>query len=158
MNILVLNAGSSSLKYQVIEMPNEKVKCIGLLERIGMDTAVFTHEKDGESYTENLPILNHEVGLQKITATLLKDTIGVIKKVAEIKAVGHRVVHGGSKFSKTVLINEEVKDSIRALFDLAPLHNPANLTGIEIAETIFTNAKQIAIFDTAFHQTIPKEA
>ena len=158
MNILVLNAGSSSLKYQVIEMPNEKVKCIGLLERIGMDTAVFTHEKDGESYTENLPILNHEVGLQKITATLLKDTIGVIKKVAEIKAVGHRVVHGGSKFSKTVLINEEVKDSIRALFDLAPLHNPANLTGVEIAETIFTSAKQIAIFDTAFHQTIPKEA
>ena len=158
MNILVLNAGSSSLKYQVIEMPNEKVKCIGLLERIGMDTAVFTHEKDGESYTENLPILNHEVGLQKIAATLLKDTIGVIKKVDEIKAVGHRVVHGGSKFSKTVLINEEVKDSIRALFDLAPLHNPANLTGVEIAETIFTSAKQIAIFDTAFHQTIPKEA
>ena len=158
MNILVLNAGSSSLKYQVIKMPNETVKCIGLIERIGADTAVFTHEKDGEEYTETIPILNHEVGLQKIAATLLDETIGVIKNVDEIEAVGHRVVHGGSKFSKTVRINKEVKDSIRALFDLAPLHNPANLTGIEIAENIFTTAKQIAIFDTAFHQTIPKEA
>ena len=158
MNILVLNAGSSSLKYQVIEMPNETVKCVGLVERIGMDAAVFTNEKDGKTYTETLPILNHEVGLKKIAATLLDTTIGVITKVTEIEAVGHRVVHGGSKFSETVLINKEVKDSIRNLFVLAPLHNPANLTGIEISETIFTKAKQIAIFDTAFHQTIPKEA
>ena len=158
MNILVLNAGSSSLKYQVIEMPTETVKCVGLVERIGMDTAVFTHEKDGKKYTETLPISNHEIGLQKIAATLLDATIGVITKVTEIEAVGHRVVHGGSKFSKTVLINKEVKDSIRNLFDLAPLHNPANLTGVEIAETIFTKAKQVAIFDTAFHQTMPKEA
>ena len=158
MNILVLNAGSSSLKYQVIEMPNETVKCVGLVERIGMDAAVFTHEKDDKTYTETLPILNHEVGLKKIAATLLDTTIGVITKVTEIEAVGHRVVHGGSKFSETVLINKEVKDSIRNLFVLAPLHNPANLTGIEISETIFTTAKQIAIFDTAFHQTMPKEA
>jgi acetate kinase len=158
MNILVLNAGSSSLKYQVIEMPNETVKCVGLVERIGMDAAVFTHEKDGKTYTETLPILNHEVGLKKIATTLLDATIGVITKVTEIEAVGHRVVHGGSKFSETVLINKEVKDSIRNLFVLAPLHNPANLTGIEISETIFTTAKQIAIFDTAFHQTMPKEA
>ena len=158
MNILVLNAGSSSLKYQVIEMPNETVKCVGLVERIGMDAAVFTNEKDGKTYTETLPILNHEVGLKKIAATLLDTTIGVITKVTEIEAVGHRVVHGGSKFSETVLINKEVKDSIRNLFVLAPLHNPANLTGIEISETIFTTAKQIAIFDTAFHQTMPKEA
>jgi acetate kinase len=158
MNILVLNAGSSSLKYQVIEMPTETVKCVGLVERIGMDTAVFTHEKESKKYTENLPILNHEIGLQKIAATLLDATIGVIRKVTEVEAVGHRVVHGGSKFSKTVLIDKEVKESIRNLFDLAPLHNPANLIGIEIAETIFTKAKQIAIFDTAFHQTMPKEA
>ncbi|PQJ78510.1 acetate/propionate family kinase [Polaribacter porphyrae] len=158
MNILVINAGSSSLKYQVIEMPSETVKCVGLVERIGMNNAIFTHEKNDEEYSEVLPILNHEVGLKKITKTLLDPKIGVINSVDEIEAVGHRVVHGGSKFSKTTIVNQEVKDNIRELFDLAPLHNPANLTGIEIAETIFTSAKQIAIFDTAFHQTMPKEA
>lgn len=158
MNILVLNAGSSSLKYQVIEMPSQQVKCVGLIERIGMDDAIFTHQKEENKTTEILKILNHETGLKKIAATLLDSKIGVLNSVSEIVAVGHRVVHGGSKFSKTVLIDEEVKTSIRNLFDLAPLHNPANLTGIEIAETIFTDAKQIAIFDTAFHQTMPKKA
>ena len=158
MNILILNAGSSSLKYQVIAMPSEQIKCVGLVERIGMEDAIFTHEKGPEKFTEILPILNHEIGLKKIAATLLDVNLGVIKNVNAIDAIGHRVVHGGSKFSKTVLITTEVKQSIRALFDLAPLHNPANLTGIEIAEDIFTNAKQIAVFDTAFHQTMPKEA
>jgi acetate kinase len=158
MNILVLNAGSSSLKYQVIEMPSQIVKCVGLVERIGMDDAIFTHEKNDEKHSEILPILNHEIGLKKIANILLDANIGVINSVDEIEAVGHRVVHGGSKFSKTAIVNKEVKDSIRNLFDLAPLHNPANLTGIEIAETLFTSAKQIAIFDTAFHQTMPKEA
>ena len=158
MNILVLNAGSSSLKYQVIEMPSQFVKCVGLVERIGMEDAIFTHEKNSEEHSETLSILNHEVGLQKIAKTLLDSNIGVINSVDEIEAVGHRVVHGGSKFSKTTIVNQEVKDNIRELFDLAPLHNPANLTGIEIAETIFTSAKQIAIFDTAFHQTMPIEA
>ena len=158
MNILVLNAGSSSLKYQVIKMPEQTVKCVGLVERIGMEDAIFSHEKNDIKYTETLPILNHKIGLQKIAKTLLDKKNGVINNVDEIEAVGHRVVHGGSKFSKTVTINTEVKEIIRNLFDLAPLHNPANLTGIEIAETIFTKAKQIAIFDTAFHQTMPKEA
>jgi acetate kinase len=158
MNILVLNAGSSSLKYQVIEMPSQIVKCVGLVERIGMDDAIFTHEKNDEKHSEILPILNHENGLKKIANILLDANIGVINSVDEIEAVGHRVVHGGSKFSKKAIVNKEVKDSIRNLFDLAPLHNPANLTGIEIAETLFTSAKQIAIFDTAFHQTMPKEA
>ncbi|WP_298881045.1 acetate kinase [uncultured Polaribacter sp.] len=158
MNILVLNAGSSSLKYQLIEMPAKTVKCVGLVERIGMEDAIFNHEKGEDEYSEVLPILNHEIGLKKIAETLLDAKLGVIKSVDEIVAVGHRVVHGGSKFSSTVVVTEEVKDSIRELFDLAPLHNPANLTGIEIAETIFTSAKQIAIFDTAFHQTMPKEA
>jgi acetate kinase len=158
MNILVLNAGSSSLKYQVIEMPSQVVKCVGIIERIGMDDAIFTHEKNNKKHTEVLAILNHESGLKKIAKTLMDSKIGVIDSVDEIEAVGHRVVHGGSKFSKTVIVNQEVKDNIKDLFDLAPLHNPANLTGIEIAETIFTSAKQIAIFDTAFHQTMPKEA
>jgi acetate kinase len=158
MNILVLNAGSSSLKYQLIEMPSQAVKCVGIIERIGMDDAIFTHEKNDEKHSEILSIKNHEVGLKKIAKTLLDAKIGVISSVDEIEAVGHRIVHGGSEFSSTVLITKEVKESIRELFDLAPLHNPANLTGIEIAETIFTSAKQIAIFDTAFHQTMPKEA
>ncbi len=158
MNILVLNAGSSSLKYQLIEMPLQVVKCVGIIERIGMDDAIFTHEKDTNTYSQILPILNHEVGLKKIAKTLMNPKMGVINSVDQIDAVGHRVVHGGSKFSSPVIINKEVKDNIRDLFDLAPLHNPANLTGIEIAETIFKSAKQIAIFDTAFHQTMPKEA
>lgn len=158
MNILVLNAGSSSLKYQVIEMPSQKVKCVGLIERIGMEDAIFTHQKEENKTTEIVAIKNHEIGLKRIATALLDSKIGVLNSVSDIVAVGHRVVHGGNKFSKTVLIDEEVKNSIRNLFDLAPLHNPANLTGIEIAESIFTDAKQIAIFDTAFHQTMPKKA
>ena len=158
MNILVLNAGSSSLKYQVIEMPSKHVKCVGLVERIGMEDAIFNHDKNGEEYHETMPILNHKIGLEKIADTLLDKKLGVINTVDEIEAVGHRVVHGGNKFSKTVIVTDDVKNSIRDLYDLAPLHNPANLTGIEIAETIFTKAKQIAIFDTSFHQTMPKVA
>jgi acetate kinase len=158
MKILVLNAGSSSLKYQVIEMPNQTVECIGMIENIGTDCAIFSHEKDGEKQQRTLSVLNHTVGLKKVTETLLDAKIGVIQHVEEIKAVGHRVVHGGSKFSKTVVVDPEVKSSIRMLFDLAPLHNPVSLAGIEIAETLFKTAKQIAVFDTAFHQTIPKTA
>ena len=158
MNILVLNAGSSSLKYQLIEMPSQTVKCIGLIEKIGTEQAIFSYEKNGVKKTKKLSILNHTVGLKKIAATLLDPKTGVIQTVDEIKAIGHRVVHGGNKFSKTIVVDKEVKKSIRSLFDLAPLHNPVNLAGIEIAETIFTSAKQIAVFDTAFHQTMPKEA
>ncbi|WP_298764664.1 acetate kinase [uncultured Polaribacter sp.] len=158
MKILVLNAGSSSLKYQVIEMPKQIVKCVGLVERIGMEDAIFKHEKEGEEFLETLPILNHKIGLQKIADTLTDPKIGVVTNANEIEAVGHRVVHGGNKFSKTVLVTKEVKSNIKALFDLAPLHNPANLTGIEISETIFKSAKQIVVFDTAFHQTMPKKA
>ena len=158
MNILVVNAGSSSLKYQVIQMPAQEVLCVGLVERIGFEDAIFNHTKKDRKHKKVLPVLNHKVGLEKIAHTLLDEKLGVIKTVDEIAAVGHRVVHGGSKFSAPTLINKEVKERIKALFSLAPLHNPANLTGIEISETIFTNANQIAIFDTAFHQTMPKEA
>ncbi|AUC23693.1 acetate kinase [Polaribacter sejongensis] len=158
MNILVINAGSSSLKYQLIEMPSQTVKCVGLVERIGMQDAIFTHKKDDKKHSEVTPILDHEVGLKKIAKALLDPELGVINSVDEIKAIGHRVVHGGSRYSGTVLITEKVKFNIKDLFDLAPLHNPAHLTGIEVAETIFTSAKQTAVFDTAFHQTMPKEA
>lgn len=158
MNILVLNAGSSSLKYQLIEMPEKEVKCVGLVERIGMQDAVFTHEKGTLEHNEVCPILDHTVALKKVEAALMHSEYGVLKNVDEIDAVGHRVVHGGSRFTKTVLVNKEVKDNIKELFALAPLHNPANLTGIEVAESVFKNAKQAAIFDTAFHQTMPQEA
>ena len=158
MNILVINAGSSSIKYQLIETPAGTVKCSGQVERIGFPDAIFTHKKADEKHQETLPILTHEVGMQKIASALMDRTIGVIQDVSEIEAVGHRVVHGGSRFTETTLITNEVKENIRKLFDLAPLHNPANLTGIEIAETVFPTAKQIAVFDTAFHQTLPQEA
>ena len=158
MKVLVLNAGSSSLKYQVIEMPTEEVLCVGLVERIGLDDAIFSHKKNDDQFKETTIIPSHKEGLQKIANILIDSTYGVISNVDEIRAVGHRVVHGGNQFSKTVEATTDVKNNIRELFDLAPLHNPANLTGIEIAETIFTKAKQIVVFDTAFHQTMPKEA
>lgn len=157
MNILVINAGSSSIKYQLIEAFAETIVCSGQVERIGFEDAIFTHKKGELKHKETLTILNHESGMQKIATTLLDQEIGVISNVNEIDAVGHRVVHGGSRFTETTLINQDVKDSIKALFELAPLHNPANLTGIEIAETVFPSAKQIAVFDTAFHQSIPRE-
>jgi len=158
MNILILNAGSSSLKYQLIEMPSQVVKCVGLVERIGMQDAIFTHEKGDKKHSEVLPILNHEVGLKKVAEALLDPELGVITSVDEILAIGHRVVHGGSRYNGTVLVTEKVKENIKDLFSLAPLHNPAHLTGIEVAEAIFTSAKQAVVFDTAFHQTMPQEA
>jgi acetate kinase len=158
MNILVINAGSSSIKYQLIEMPSGDVKCVGLVERIGFDDAIFTHEKSGETHKEVLSIPDHKTGMQKISSILMDATYGVIQHVSEIDAVGHRVVHGGSKFTQTTQITKEVKESIRQLSQLAPLHNPANLIGIEISETVFSSAKQIAVFDTAFHQTLPQKA
>ncbi|MEI6866854.1 acetate kinase [Flavicella sp.] len=158
MNILVLNAGSSSLKYQLITMPSQEVKCIGLVERIGMDDAIFTHEKGTQKHHEVCPILDHTAALKKVEVALMNSDYGVIKNVDEIDAVGHRVVHGGSTFTKTVLVTEDTKEKIKELFALAPLHNPANLTGIEVAENVFKNAQQAAIFDTAFHQTMPREA
>ena len=158
MKILVLNAGSSSLKYQVIQMPTEEVLCVGLVERIGLDNAIFSHEKGDEEFSETTAIPTHKEGLEKIAAILIDKKLGVITNFDQIDAVGHRVVHGGNKFSKTVEATAAIKENIKELFDLAPLHNPANLTGIEIAETIFTKAKQIVVFDTAFHQTMPKEA
>ena len=158
MTILILNAGSSSLKYQVIAMPSKTIKCFGAIERIGMEDAIFTHEKEGQKHTEKLTIKNHQWALKKIETILLAPEIGVINTVDEIDAVGHRVVHGGDKFNKTIIITEEVKHNIRELYELAPLHNPANLIGIEVAEAIFPQAKQVAIFDTAFHQTMPRAA
>jgi acetate kinase len=155
MKIVIINSGSSSIKYQLIKMPANEVICSGMIDRIGLETSNFTYVTDTTKLEEMLPIANHKIGLEKIAALLMDEKVGVIKSTEEIEAVGHRVVHGGSSFSNTVIITSEVKDKIRQLFELAPLHNPANLEGINVAEEIFSSAQQVAVFDTAFHQTIP---
>jgi acetate kinase len=136
-------------------MPANEVVCSGMIDRIGLETSNLTYVTNTTKLEETLPIANHKIGLEKISKLLMDEQVGMIKSTDEIKAVGHRVVHGGSAFSNTVIINSEVKDKIRQLFDLAPLHNPANLEGIIVAEEIFSKAIQVAVFDTAFHQTIP---
>ncbi len=139
-------------------MPSAAVKCSGLVERIGLENAVITYKVNGEKHQKTTAIPNHKIGLELVANYLLDEKVGVIKSKDDIDAVGHRVVHGGSTFAKTVLIDDAVKTKIKDLFNLAPLHNPANLEGILVAENIFTKAKQIAVFDTAFHQTMPSEA
>lgn len=139
-------------------MPENEVICSGMIDRIGLETSNITFKTATASIEETLPISNHKVGLQKVAKMLLDAEKGVIKSTSEISAVGHRVVHGGSDFSDTVKINDKVKEKIKQLFELAPLHNPANLEGINVAEEIFSSAEQIAVFDTAFHQTMPEVA
>jgi len=158
MKIVIINSGSSSIKYQLIEMPSNSVICTGMIDRIGLDASNLTYRTATVTIEELLPIANHKIGLKKIAELLMDDKVGVIQSTSEIDAVGHRVVHGGNTFSKTVVIDAQVKQEIKALFDLAPLHNPANYEGIIVAEEIFKNAKQVAVFDTAFHQTIPEVA
>ena len=158
MKILVINSGSSSIKFQLIQMPSKEVICSGMIERIGLNNAKVHYKSNQYSVDEIQDILNHQVGLEKISSLLLNKENGVLKNANDIDAIGHRVVHGGSSFSKTALINQEVKNTIKQLFELAPLHNPANLKGIEVSEKIFPKAKQIAVFDTAFHQSIPEVA
>jgi acetate kinase len=158
MKILIINSGSSSIKYQLMVMPANEVICTGMIDRIGLETSNITFKAAANSYEEILPIATHKVGLQKVADLLLDPETGVIKTTSEITAVGHRVVHGGSYFSDTTIITEEVKEKIKELSELAPLHNPAHLVGINVAEEIFSEAKQVAVFDTAFHQTIPVEA
>jgi acetate kinase len=162
MNIFVVNSGSSSIKYQLFKMPVEKPVCSGLVERIGLENSVITHKifLNGEEKTikKTIDLSDHEEGLKEVAALLTDPDIGVIKKPGEIEAVGHRVVHGGESFAATTIITKKVKEKIEKLFPLAPLHNPANYLGIEVAEKIFTKAKQVAVFDTAFHQTLPPKA
>ena len=158
MKILVINSGSSSIKYQLFNMPQEDVICSGLVERIGLNDAEIHYKSENNKIDEVLDIPNHKVGLEKVVNLLLDEEVGVIKSTSEIEAVGHRVVHGGSSFSNTTVINQEVKDEIKTLFSLAPQHNPANYEGIVVAENFFPNAKQVAVFDTAFHQSMPVEA
>lgn len=158
MKILVINSGSSSIKYKLIEMPNQTVIASGLIERIGAEKANFSYKNETHKITEEVNILNHEAGLTQMNHFLMDHEIGVITNKDEIEVVGHRVVHGGKSFSETVEITEAVKAKIKSLATLAPLHNPANLKGIEVAEKVFSKAKQVAVFDTAFFQSMPQKA
>lgn len=162
MNILVVNSGSSSIKYQVFNMPVEKPVCSGLIERIGLDESIITHkvfiDEEEKTVKKTLYLADHKEGLTEVARLLTDEKTGVIKDPGEIEVVGHRVVHGGESFAATVIITDEVKQEIKKLFPLAPLHNPANYLGIEVAEKIFTKATQVAVFDTAFHQSMPEKA
>ncbi len=157
MNVFVINSGSSSIKYQLIQMPDATVRCVGIVDRIGLEGSSIQHttfhKGEKQIKKETLSIQDHTVGLQEVARLLTDQDVGVIKNPDEIHVVGHRVVHGGENFSSTMIITEEVKEKIKKLFPLAPLHNPPNYMGIEVAEKIFTSAKQVAVFDTAFHQT-----
>jgi len=159
MNILVLNCGSSSLKYQLINMEAEKVLSIGICERIGIEGSQIKHIPGiGERIVIEGEMKDHKQAVQFVIDALIDENYGVIKSMNEITAVGHRVVHGGEFFSDSVIIDEEVITAIEACTELAPLHNPANLTGIAACQAIMPTTPNIAVFDTAFHQTMPSKA
>jgi len=162
MKILVLNSGSSSLKYQLFDMPQESPLCSGLADRIGLENASITHKTftpQGEkTIKREISLPDHKAALAEVSRLLLDEKEGLLKTVDEVIAIGHRVVHGGEEFASTTLITEAVKEKIKALFALAPLHNPPNLLGITEAERIFPKAQQVAVFDTAFHQSMPPRA
>ncbi len=156
MKIMAVNAGSSSLKFQLLEMPDEQVVASGIVERIGLPNAVFTIKVNGEKHSETLEIPDHTVAVEMLLKQLIE--LKIVNEIADIKGVGHRVVHGGEKFSDSVLIDDEVIEAIADVSDLAPLHNPANLTGIRAFEKALPSAPMVAVFDTAFHQTMKEDA
>jgi acetate kinase len=157
MKVLVVNSGSSSIKYQLFNMTDESVLAKGLVERIGIPDAIINHYPSGkEPIITHQDIPNHKVGIKLMMEALLHREYGVIKDVSEISAVGHRVVHGGEKFSGSVLLTDEVMGALRENIELAPLHNPPNILGIEVCKELMPGIPQIGVFDTAFHQTIPE--
>lgn len=158
MKILVINAGSSSLKYQLIDMDSKEVMAKGLCERIGIDGSLLNHTVNGNKLQIPTEMKNHAQAIKAVIAALLDKEHGVISDMSEISAVGHRVVHGGEKFSQSVVITEAVKKALEECIDLAPLHNPPNLTGINACEEAMPGVPQVAVFDTAFHQTMPAES
>ncbi len=159
MNILVINAGSSSLKYQLIEMTNQEVVAKGAVERIGIEGSILTHKPEGkDKVIVKQPMPDHKVAIQLVLHALTDKEHGVLASMDEISAVGHRVVHGAELFSDSVLITDEVLAAIKECSELAPLHNPANLMGIEACRSIMPSVPMVGVFDTAFHQTMPKQA
>ena len=159
MKTLVINCGSSSLKYQLIDMSTEECMVQGLVERIGIEGSVLTQKIEGkDKYVINTEIKNHKEAIKLVLEALIDPVHGVIKSMDEISAVGHRVVHGGEKYSDSVLINDKVLQSIKDCIVLAPLHNPPNIIGIEACKELMPNTPMVAVFDTAFHQTMPKHS
>ncbi|SFE48514.1 acetate/propionate family kinase [Peptostreptococcus sp. D1] len=160
MKVLVLNCGSSSLKYQLIDMSNESVLCKGLVERIGIEGSVLKHEKaglDGKHIVE-VEMKDHKAAIKYVLEAVAHPEVGAVKEMSEIEAVGHRIVHGGEKFASSALLTEEVIEAINECVELAPLHNPANLMGVEACKSILPDVPQVGVFDTAFHQSMPKKA
>ena len=159
MNVLVINCGSSSLKYQFINSDSEEVLAKGLCERIGIDGSQITYQpKGGDKEVTVTPMPDHTVAVQLVIDALTNEKTGVVKSLSDIDAVGHRIVHGGEKFATSVVINDEVVKAIEECNDLAPLHNPANLIGINACKKLMPNVPMVAVFDTAFHQTMPPKA
>lgn len=159
MKILVINCGSSSLKYQLLEMDGEVLLAKGLIERIGMDDSVINHEKIGlDKVSRKIPMPTHKEAIQQLIEMLLDKDYGVLKKISELDAVGHRVVHAGEKYQSSVLINDSVLEALNECVQLAPLHNPPNITGIMAFQQLLPNIPMVAVFDTAFHQTMPPES
>ena len=158
MKILILNAGSSSLKYQLIDMDGEKLLAKGLVDRIGIEGSHINQKANGQVFDATAPMANHTEGIQWMLKALLDPEKGALKSMDEIGAVGHRVLHGGERFTASVLVNDEVKEAIKANIPLGPLHNPANLMGIEACEKVMPGTPNVAVFDTAFHQTMPPKA
>jgi acetate kinase len=162
MNVFVINSGSSSIKYQLIRMPGAEVACSGLVDRIGQQGSTVSHKafKNGAELVrkEAMPIPDHAAGLKAVAALLTDAEAGVIADPSEIHTVGHRAVHGAEAFSSTMEITQEVMDKMKELFPLAPLHNPPNHLGMQVAASVFPAARQVAVFDTAFHQSMPPVA
>lgn len=159
MKVLVINCGSSSLKYQLIDMVNEEALAQGLVERIGIEGSVLTQKVEGkDKYIVKEEMKDHKDAIRLVLEALVDENNGVIKSMDEISAVGHRVVHGGEKYKESVVINDEVKANIEECFKLAPLHNPANMIGIKACEELMPNTPMVAVFDTAFHGTMPEDA
>ena len=158
MIVLVVNCGSSSIKYQLYNMPEKKVLAKGLAEKVGENASLLTHRKGDEKFEIARPIPNHKVGIEMILACLTDANMGVLSNVKEISAVGHRVVHGGEAYSDAMRIDQDVLNCIEECSDLAPLHNPPNLIGINECRAALPGVPMVAVFDTAFHQTLPKQA
>lgn len=157
MKVLVVNSGSSSIKYQLFDMTDESVLAKGLVERIGIPDSIINHYPSGKDpIITHQDIPDHKVGIKLMMEALLHPDYGVIKDISEIVAVGHRVVHAGEKFSGSVLLTDEIMDALKECIELAPLHNPPNILGIEVCNELMPGVPQVGVFDTAFHQTIPE--
>ncbi len=159
MKILVVNSGSSSIKYRLFDMADESLLANGLVERIGIQGSLINHYPAGkDAFIKEIEIPDHRKGIELVIDALLDNKYGVIKSISEITAVGHRVVHGGEKYSGSVLLNDDVMDTLNEFIELAPLHNPPNILGIKVCQELLPGIPQVGVFDTAFHQSIPEQA